>query len=375
MWGCTMNAPEPRGAWTPDDAAIQSLQFGLDPFVAKTGCKPIGQQIQNALAEVVSHVEAHTPLVIVSGTPGTGKSWLLAEVAKVCSDKRIAVRCEDRGDLIDPVLADMCDVLLVDEADSVAPEFLGQLMDAGSFRKKRRTIVLMCLPGSVSRFDPAGRSSVLVQLLPLSQQEAHEFLESGAKSIGRTSLFTWEAAQLVIARSGGSPRVLRRNASLAYFSAASEGQAQITIEQVLRTLETNNFAPLAKNPNEGKSWTKADAIDHSALYQHTLPPAATVVSEAARPRPAEKSVQAPSTETCGSSRAAMVTPGKPPVDEHSPQKREARKLSDYALYGSPRNDYQEALEKLRIERNAQELEKLKRREANRIFYHSWRFGR
>jgi hypothetical protein len=50
-------------------------------------------------------------------------------------------------------------------------------------------------------------------------------------------------------------------------------------------------------------------------------------------------------------------------------------LSEFALYASSPSDYQAALERLRTERNAQELDKIKRRETNRIFYHSWRFGK
>ena len=365
-----MNALDPRGgrAWTPEDPG-KPLQFGSDPYAARRGGSAIGQQIQTVLAEVLCHLEARTPLVVVSGAPGTGKSWLLDKISNACSAKNIAVCREDRADLVDPILADACDVLLVDEADSVAPGVLEQLMEVG-LRKKRRTVVLMCLPGSVSRFDRVGRYPLLVQLLPLSEQEAYEFLESGAKSIGRAGLFTPEAARLVIERSAGSPRILRRNASLAYFAAASDGQPQITAEQVSQALEANNFAPLGKNPNEGKSWTKADPGNHSALYQNAPPPAA-VESRI----PTEKAAPAVPAEIRATPRHAVSAPPAPPAAEQPEQKRESRKLSDYALYASQANDYEGALERLRIERNAQELEKMKRRESNRVFYHSWRFGK
>jgi hypothetical protein len=322
-----MDLCEPRAGETLflREPPIQPLQLGLDPFAARPDSGPIGSQIETILAELMRHVGLRTPLLVVSGAPGTGKSWLLNKVQQVCSTKNLSVRREDRGDLIDVVLADTCDVLLVDEADSVSPELLEQLMAASGFRKKPRTIMLMCLPGSVSRFDRVGRYPPLVQLLPLSEDEAREFLEAGAKSIGRTGLFTPEAAQLVVERAGGSPRLLRRNASLAYFAAASDRQARISAEHSAQALEANSFTPLGPNPNEGQSWTKSDPAGSSVLY-----------------------------------RKAPASP--------------ARKLSEFALLDTSRDD-QAALERLSAERNAQELERIKRREANRIFYYSWRFGR
>jgi hypothetical protein len=206
----------------------------------------------------------------------------------------------------------------------------------------------MCLPGSVTRFDRVGRYPPLLQLLPLSNDEAREFLESGAKSIGRNALFTHDAARLVVAQSAGSPRLLRRNASLAYFSAATDGQHRISAEHVAQALEANNFAP-AKDPNAGKSWTNADPNDHSALYQ-----------------------KGPAQPAKPSAPAALKSA---PLEKAPEPKRVARKLSEFALYSSPTTTLREFSEALRAEKEELELEKMKRREANRIFYHSWRFGK
>jgi len=352
------------------EPALKPLQVDSDPYAARAGCSPIGRQIQTALTDLLHHIGLGTSLIVVSGAPGTGKTWLLDKTLKLCSKKGFSVRREDRGDLIDLVLADSCDILLVDEADSAAPELLEQLMDGQNSRRKRRSIVLMCLPGSVTRFDRVGRYPPLLQLLPLSDEEAREFLESGATSTGRSALFTREAARLVIAQSGGSPRLLRRNASFAYFAAASEGQNRISPEHVAQALEATNFVPGDKDPNEGKAWTRPDPSDHHTLYQKSPaqpPPSGEVLPQAAAAsplssdRPAKVDAPVPSK----SEPVAIVAESKPA----------SRKLSEFALYSTPAGGLRELAESLRAEKEDVELEKIKRREANRIFYHSWRFGR
>src|SRR5262249_21193637 len=122
----------------------------------------------------------------------------------------------------------------------------------------------------------------------------------GARSIGRGALFTRDAARMVVAQSAGSPRLLRRNASLAYFAAASDGQTRISAEHVSQALEANSFATAVKNPNEGKSWTKSDPSDHSVLYQKSV---------AQPPPPGENPRQAADTI---SSRRVETPPTPPP---------------------------------------------------------------
>jgi len=354
----------------------EPLQTGSDPYVARPGCNPIGQQSQTVLSDLLHHIELGTSLIVVSGAPGTGKTWLIEKTSKLCSEKGLSVRREDRGDLIDIVLADTCDVLLVDEADSASPELLDQFMDARGSRKKRRSIVLMCLPGSVTRFDRAGRYPPLLQLLPLGDDEAREFLECAAKSSGRSALFTRDAARLVVAQSGGSPRLLRRNASLAYFAAASEGGTAISAEHVTQALEANNFVAAAKNPNEGKAWTKSDPNDHSRLYQKgPVPPQGEIprqqietISSRSAEAASDRSVQAmPDMNLSPSPRRTTF---EKPAELERP-----RKLSEFALYSTPGASLQDFAQALRAEKEEKELEKIKRREANRIFHHSWRFGK
>jgi hypothetical protein len=354
-----------------------ALQIASDPYVARPGCSPIGQQIQTVLSDLLHHIELGTSLVVVSGAPGTGKTWLLDKTARLCTEKGLSVRREDRGDLIDIALTDTCDVLLVDEADSASPELLEQLMEARGSRKRRHTIVLMCLPGSVMRFDRVGRYPPLLQLLPLADDEAREFLEGGARSIGRSALFIRDAARLMVAQSAGSPRLLRRNASLAYFAAASEGRTVISSEHVSQALEANSFAAAAKNPNEGKSWTKPDPSDHSVLYQkNSPPPPAEIARRTANPistRSVEilsaKPVQAASDP--GSSPSPIQATFEKPAQPNS----SGRKLSEFALYSTPGASLRDFAHAIKAEKEEKELEKIKRRESNRIFYHSWRFGK
>ena len=354
------------------EPGAKPLQVAADPYAARAGSNSIGRQIQTVLADVLGHIERQTPLLIVSGAAGTGKSWLVNTTLKLCSEKALSARREDRGDLIDIALADTCEVLLVDEADSASPELLEQLLGARASGKKRRTIVLMCLPGSVTRFDRVGRYPPLLQLMPLSDEEAREFLDSGAQAVGRSMLFTRDAARLVIAQSGGSPRLLRRNASLAYFAAATDGQDRISVEHVSQALEANNFSPGTKNPNEGKTWTKADPSDHHTLYQKGPAAPPPVPGEASRQEPKAVAPIAVSTPV----KPAPVEPAKSaPTQKPAEGKQPARKLSEFALYGSPGGTLRDFAEAIRAEKEEKELEKIKRREANRIFYHSWRFGK
>src|ERR1044072_5442529 len=94
------------------EPALKPLQVDSDPYAARAGCSPIGRQIQTALTDLLHHIGLGTSLIVVSGAPGTGKTWLLDKTLKLCSKKGFSVRREDRGDLIDLVLADSCDILL-----------------------------------------------------------------------------------------------------------------------------------------------------------------------------------------------------------------------------------------------------------------------
>jgi len=304
------------------------LQIAMDPFAAKTSNLSVGRPVQTALGELIHYIRAKHPLLIVAGAAGTGKSLLLDMTARACASTGLSIRREGRGDLIDGVPnGKKYDLLLIDEADVMPSSALQKLLaDEGGCRPT--TMVFMCLPNSVSRFAQIGNYPPLVQLQPMSARDAHGYLLAGATSMGRPDLFAAGTLDLIIEQSSGSPRLLRQNASLAFFSAAFEGCEQIYPQHASRAFESRAIPSIKEDT--GKSlWRDGAAIELS------------------------KSV----TET------AHTPPEKPNAEKSS-----AEPVFDQGLALTSRDDAAKA------QKEAYELQKMKRREANRIFS-PWRVGK
>jgi ribose 1,5-bisphosphokinase PhnN len=62
-------------------------------------------------------IELGIPLIVVVAPAGSGKTLLLDMTERACCER--SVRRIERGDLAHTVLGEPCDLLLVDEADSV----------------------------------------------------------------------------------------------------------------------------------------------------------------------------------------------------------------------------------------------------------------
>jgi hypothetical protein len=329
-----MGAVEKFGAAAtslPARETARPLQMAVDPFAAAASGSPVGHGFQSALGEVLHYIGERTSLVVVSGSAGTGKSLLMEMTARACSAKRMSVRREPRGDLLDPAGGERCDVLLVDEADVLPSGTLHALLAAGR-QTRPASLVFMCLPASVPRFDGIGKSPALVELGPMSASDARTYLQERAASIGRPDLFTPEAANLVIGQSRGLPRLLRQNASLAFFAAASEGRATILAQHVIQAVQARSVAALGGNSD-------------------TSPSRKTEITAA----PVKGGPEKPTIEAA----PQPVLPVKDVADQLI--LREAEKKAE--------------AERHKAERDARELAKAKRLESNRIFYHSWRFGR
>ena len=137
--------------------------------------------------------------------------------------------------MTDTVASTPSDVLVVDEADSIPTAQMHRLASLGG-NGGATTRVFMCRPPSVHRFNcPAAD---VVELEGFSIADARNYLLERANSIGRPDLFTPDAMDVVIHRTGGSCRSLRSIASLAFSTAASEGERQISRAHIAEGLES-----------------------------------------------------------------------------------------------------------------------------------------
>lgn len=207
------------------------LQISSNPFVAGANGSRMGRPLQKAYGEVIRHVGQQTPIVVVVGSAGTGKSLLVDMTVRACVDMGLTARRIERSDQVQTLLGTKSDVLLIDQTDSMSNSSLHTLLSAEG-RNIATTMVFMCLPTCVGQLGFSDVERATIELTPLSLSDARNYLHERATSIGRTNLFTPEALDLVIDGSRGLPRLLRSIAHLAYWAAASEGAPQIAAQHV-----------------------------------------------------------------------------------------------------------------------------------------------
>jgi hypothetical protein len=217
--------------------AAARLRLEKNPFVTSAGGAGIGPPLRTALREVIRQVASETPIVVLTGRVGTGKTLLMNLAARACTDMGLTVRQVDRGDLVHIALGQRSDVLLIDEADSMTDAMLHGLVSAGG-KSVATTVVFSCLPWCVGRFTSSSDRASLVELTPLTRPDARRYLLEQMNRAGRPDLFAPEALELVVEGSHGSPRLLQSIASLAFFSATFDGMSQIRSKHVLLFLQT-----------------------------------------------------------------------------------------------------------------------------------------
>lgn len=230
----------PRG---PGAGPATPLQPAANPFVAGGSVTRMGRPMQTAFGEIVRQIALQTPVVVVAGNSGTGKSLLMDLTARAAAEMGLSVRRVERGDQVQTPPAAKTDILLVDQADSIPAPVLQTLL-APDNRHGATTMVFMCHPSGAGRFSAQDRHVAAVELTPLSQADARTYLMERATSIGRPNLFTPEALNLVIDGSRGLLRLLRSIAHLAYVAAAGEGASQIGAHHVVTAAEPP--APVAR---------------------------------------------------------------------------------------------------------------------------------
>jgi hypothetical protein len=218
----------PRGG--PPAAALP-LQISTNPFVASASGMRMGRPLQKALGEVIRHIGLQTPVIVVVGSAGTGKTLLVDMTVRACADMGLTARRVDSGDQVHALLGTKSDVVLIDQTDSMSNSSLQTLLSPEG-KNTATTTVFMCLPTCVGQIGFAAANRATIELTPLSLSDARNYLHERAVSIGRTNLFSPEALDLVIDGSRGLPRLLRSIAHLAYWAAASEGAPQIGAQHV-----------------------------------------------------------------------------------------------------------------------------------------------
>ena len=177
------------------------------------------------------HVELGTAIILVVGPAGSGKSFLLNIAEESCRARGISVLRIERGDLAHTVVGKRVDLLLVDEADFVDSATLNFI---AGHPETAKTVVFACrTPCSVG--DVA--IPTLVNLTPLTPNEARDFVVERATAAGRPDLFAPDALEYLIAGTSGLPRLLRSVGALALFLATHEGASRVGVEHVAEALD------------------------------------------------------------------------------------------------------------------------------------------
>ena len=214
-----------------------------EPGVRPDLVYPSGQQtgiwlrrpLQNVFHEVMRLIRRRTPVVIVIGGAGYGKTALLNLVEAACSRRGISVCRLDGVSALGRDDASPCGVLLIDDADRFPVRELMSLLGRSRARASSAA-VLTCLqvPPAWVR---AGISGSRILLVALDPAEARSFVLENAQSLGQPHVFAPEALDLLVSNAGGSARVLRSIARAAFFAAKYDGAEQIGPHHVSEALD------------------------------------------------------------------------------------------------------------------------------------------
>ncbi|HEY4266399.1 MAG TPA: hypothetical protein VGM72_13865, partial [Micropepsaceae bacterium] len=204
--------------------ALEQLKLLRDPF-GRESPPPIGQPVQTAFDALVSRIDAGEAVLVLNGPAGSGKTFLLDMIDRFYSGRGSCVRRVTHGDLAHMALGARCDLLLVDEADSLDQATIqGLLSNAGAARPSS---VLFACVSPVIAASIAKDDSSLLELTLFAPADARSFLLERTGGAGRPDLLEPEALDALIAGSGGSPQLLQSIGGHALFLASYDRSARI----------------------------------------------------------------------------------------------------------------------------------------------------
>jgi hypothetical protein len=213
--------------------ALEQLKLLRDPF-GREAPPPVGQPVQTAFDAIVRKIDAGAASLVVTGPAGSGKTFLLDMIDRLFSGRGACVRRVTHGDLAHMALGACCDLLLVDEADSLDQVTIQGLL-SNTNADRPSTVLFACVSSVTAGFIAKDNSS-LVELTLLAPAEARNLLLERTSGAGRADLFEPEALDALIAGSGGSPQLLQSIGGHALFLASYDRSARIAAHHVADAL-------------------------------------------------------------------------------------------------------------------------------------------
>jgi hypothetical protein len=170
------------------------------------------------------------------------------------------------------LLDQACDVLLVDEATSVADSML-EALTLVEGKNAATTIVFAGLPSCINRLAFLNLHPAIIELSILSPCDARSYLLEQAMSVGCPDLFTAQALNLIVNESHGSFGRLRSIASFAFFRAALDRATSVRTERrVVIALAELNSMPDYLGPRDGSGTVTPDLLVRGTYPGDTVGP-------------------------------------------------------------------------------------------------------
>jgi hypothetical protein len=195
------------------------------------------------LDEVMRGIGLGSPLIVVAGPAGSGKTLLLNLVERDLREGGQAVQRLEPGDP-DDMLGQTGGVLLVDNVESADQARLQSLFSAGA--DKPPAVVVACQPSFATRFG-AVAGAMFVKLTSHSQGDAKSTAAVCGSDAGALAALAPEAVEASVDSMGSPPPALPARHRLGVIVAASDRIAQVGFQHVTDAIATHGAA---ETPND-----------------------------------------------------------------------------------------------------------------------------